>query len=181
MQVSEADILIIPGLGNSGADHWQSRWEAKLKTARRVEQGDWTTPDLAGWTIRLREEAVKATRPLVLIAHSFGGHVVAAAAPELGDKVRGAFLVAPPSQRRLAALGGAEILAALPKKPLPFKTLVVASRDDEHGTYEELQSLAALWGAGLSDAGYSGHINAESGHGPWPEGLMRFASFMKDL
>ncbi len=68
MQVSQADILIIPGLGNSGPDHWQSRWEAKLPTARRVEQGDWNSPDIAAWSARLREEAEKATRPLVLVA-----------------------------------------------------------------------------------------------------------------
>ncbi|MGO8657408.1 alpha/beta hydrolase, partial [Rhizobium ruizarguesonis] len=35
MKASDADILIIPGYTNSGPGHWQSRWEAKLSTARR--------------------------------------------------------------------------------------------------------------------------------------------------
>lgn len=38
MKISEADILIIPGLHGSDSDHWQSRWEAKFSTGRRVEQ-----------------------------------------------------------------------------------------------------------------------------------------------
>jgi predicted alpha/beta hydrolase family esterase len=181
MQVSQADILIIPGLGNSGPDHWQSRWEAKLPTARRVEQDDWNSPDIAAWSARLREEAEKATRPLVLVSHSFGGYAVAFAAAQLASKVRGAFIVAPPSERVIAAMGGAAIVASLPKHPLPFKTLVIASRDDDYGAYEELESLAKAWGAEVSDAGNSGHINAESGHGPWPEGLLRFAGFLKTL
>jgi predicted alpha/beta hydrolase family esterase len=33
----------------------------------------------------------------------------------------------------------------------------------------------------LIDAGESGHINSESGHGPWPEGSMVFAEFMTQL
>ena len=45
MKTSEADILIVPGWLNSGPDHWQSRWERNLKTARRIEQDDWHAPD----------------------------------------------------------------------------------------------------------------------------------------
>jgi uncharacterized protein len=41
--------------------------------------------------------------------------------------------------------------------------------------------LARTLDAELADAGLSGHINSESGHGPWPEGLMRFATFLKPL
>jgi predicted alpha/beta hydrolase family esterase len=35
--------------------------------------------------------------------------------------------------------------------------------------------------AAIVDAGDAGHVNTESGHGPWPEGLMRFAGFLKQL
>ena len=30
-------------------------------------------------------------------------------------------------------------------------------------------------------AGNAGHINAASGHGPWPEGLLMFGELMKRL
>ena len=53
MRIAEADILIVPGLGGSGPDHWQTRWESKLSTARRIEQADWDRPILADWTARI--------------------------------------------------------------------------------------------------------------------------------
>ena len=31
-------VLILPGLYNSGPDHWQSRWEAAHREFRRVMQ-----------------------------------------------------------------------------------------------------------------------------------------------
>ena len=40
MRTSECDILIVPGHENSGPDHWQTRWERQLSTARRVEQDE---------------------------------------------------------------------------------------------------------------------------------------------
>jgi predicted alpha/beta hydrolase family esterase len=58
---------------------------------------------------------------------------------------------------------------------------VIASRNDPFASFAESQALAQMLGAELIDAGFSGHINSKSGHGPWPEGLMRFAAFLKTL
>jgi predicted alpha/beta hydrolase family esterase len=182
MRTSEAEILIISGLGNSAPDHWQSRWEAKLSTARRIAQEDWQRPQLADWRRRIVAEVEAAEKPVVLIAHSLGALAVAHAAAELEGKVRGAFLVAPPSPRVIASLDPIDpAFAAVPLAPLPFPSILVASRDDSYANYDELADIAHSWGAEISDAGASGHINAESGHGPWPEGLLRFAEFLKDL
>ncbi|MFM9152873.1 MAG: alpha/beta hydrolase, partial [Methylocystis sp.] len=49
MRVADADILIIPGLNDSGPDHWQTRWQIKLSTARRVQQKDWRRPCRYDW------------------------------------------------------------------------------------------------------------------------------------
>jgi len=184
---SEADLLIIPGLHGSGPDHWQSRWETKLPTMRRVEQVDFARPEVSAWRGRLIEEAERATRPIILVAHSCGVLAVAHAAPFLREgslrgKVRGAFLVAPPSRAGLAPIATLDqVFFNLPDSPLPFKTLLVASRDDPYSSFVESEALARALGADLVDAGDSGHINVESGHGPWPEGLLRFAAFLKAL
>jgi predicted alpha/beta hydrolase family esterase len=53
MRTSDCDILIIPGYTNSGPDHWQSRWERQLSTARRVEQANWDEPKRAEWVARV--------------------------------------------------------------------------------------------------------------------------------
>src|SRR5215213_7335901 len=63
MKVKEADILIVPGYTNSGSGHWQSRWQAKLSTARRVEQAEWTKPVREHWCAALAEEVNRAERP----------------------------------------------------------------------------------------------------------------------
>ena len=55
----------------------------------------------------------------------------------------------------------------------------MASHNDPDGGYEAVTALASDWGAEVVDAGFAGAIDAASGHGPWPEGLMRLAGFLK--
>ncbi len=187
MRSSDADILIIPGLGGSGPDHWQSRWEAKIPAVRRVAQADWENPGLDAWRTRIIEEVARAERPVILVAHSLGVLAVAHTAALLakgavGGKVRGGFLVAPPSVKLLETFDTIDPAFLIPPgEKLPFPSLVIASRDDPYASFADSEELARVLGAELADAGFSGHINIESGHGPWPEGLMRFAGFLKTL
>lgn len=183
MRTSDADILIIPGLGDSGPGHWQTRWEAKLSTARRVEQGDWNKPHRAEWAANIVAAVKASTRPVVLVAHSCGVSSVAHAASELaGLAIAGAFLVAPASERALHAIPGMPAdFAHHARQKLPFRAVLASSTTDPYCTVDEAQELAGAWGAEFSDAGDAGHINVASGHGPWPEGLMRFAGFLRSL
>jgi predicted alpha/beta hydrolase family esterase len=183
MRTADLDILIIPGWTGSGPDHWQSRWEAKLPTARRVEQDDWQRPLLTPWTNRIAEQVAAAKRPVVLVAHSLGVHAVAHAAPFFAPgTVLGGFLVAPPSGEAIRATQGImdEAFADVPPR-LTFPSLLVASRNDSFARFAESEALADRLGAEFVDAGEAGHINAASGHGPWPEGLLRFAGFLRNL
>lgn len=131
MKVSEADILIVPGYTNSGPDHWQTRWERKLSTARRVEQAEWSKPVKEDWIARLVEEVNASTKPVVIVAHSLGVPTVIHALPEIGKKVAGALLVAPPDvanpdirPKHLMTFG------PYPRDPLPFPAITIASRND---------------------------------------------------
>lgn len=183
MRTSDLDILMIPGLGNSGPDHWQSRWEAKLSTARRVEQADWERPMREPWVSAIMAAVRASARPTLLVAHSLGVLAVAQAAAALdGEGVAGAFLVAPPDPASDAFPSSIDpAFRRAPTAPLPFPSLLVASRNDPYAGYDASAGLAAAWGATLVDAGEAGHINTGSGHGPWPEGLLRFAGFLKGL
>ena len=182
MKVADAEILIIPGYTNSGPDHWQSRWEAKLSSARRVEQAEWSKPVRGDWVAKVADEVNACSRPVVLVAHSLGIPSVVHAVPLFRKQVAGAFFVAPPEvdnpairPRHLMSFG------PYPRDPLPFPTLTVASRNDPFGSYEHADEIASAWGSLLIDAGESGHINAEAGFGPWPEGTMVFAQFLSRL
>jgi hypothetical protein len=182
MRTSESDILVIPGLGGSGPGHWQTRWQEKLSTARRVEQENWDAPDVGGWTDRIVQAVATTRRPVLLLAHSLGVAAVVHAAPKLPPgQVRGAFLVAAPDVEAPDAPEEVKAFAPLPRDPLPFPSLLVASRNDPYSSFERAEDLSYSWGAALVDAGESGHINTDSGHGPWPEGLMRLAGFLRRL
>jgi len=183
MRTSDADILIVPGYTGSGPDHWQSRWEAKLSTARRVEQDDWDRPDPIAWPARIAEAATAASRPVVIVAHSLGvvALVKAASAMPVGV-VRGAFLVGPVDVEAPGVTP--ELLtsfAPVPRDPLPFPSLLVASRTDPYCSYERAEDFGYAWGSAVVDAGEAGHLNVDAGFGPWPEGLMRFAGFLRLL
>ncbi|MGH6835150.1 MAG: RBBP9/YdeN family alpha/beta hydrolase [Methylocella sp.] len=168
MRAAEAEILVIPGLGGSGPDHWQSRWEAKIPSVRRVVQADFEHPALDAWRDRIGEEVERAARPVILVAHSLGVLAAVHAAPflakgESSGKVKGAFLVAPPSVKILAGLDALDpAFLIVPGEPLPFPSLVIASRDDPFASFAESEAFAHTLGAELIDAGFSGHINSES-------------------
>jgi hypothetical protein len=183
MKSSDVDILIVPGWSGSGPDHWQSRWEAKLKTARRVEQEDWYKPARDAWALRIVAAVRAVTRPVVLVGHSAGCSAIAHAAEHLKPgEVAGAFLVAPASESAKRAIPGMEPEFTVHRREtLPFPATVIASADDPYCPIEEARALAEAWGASFVDAGESGHINTESGHGPWPDGLLQFAGFLRTL
>ena len=136
MRIAEADIFIVPGLSGGTDDHWYSRWAAKLPTARRVQQADWHNPNLEDWTERLVEMVREATRPVVLVAHSLGCIAIAHAAPEIAAKVAGAFLVAPPSREVMLSIAEVDpAFADVPRGPLPFPAVLIASRDDSYADF----------------------------------------------
>ena len=45
----EIELLIIPGLGDSGENHWQSYWLKKYKNATKVVQDNWDKPQREDW------------------------------------------------------------------------------------------------------------------------------------
>lgn len=187
MKTSDADILLVPGYDGSEDEHWQRRWAAKLSTARVVEHEDWKFGALDK-AVGVIVDAVRgATRPVILVAHSAGVpltlHAIARLkALDLAARVKGAFLVSPPQDDKMLALEGIDPkLANAPRDPLPFPAVVAASTNDPFGEQLAAQNLAFDIGAAFSDAGEAGHINVASGHGPWPEGILRFAGFLKTL
>lgn len=183
MRTADADLLIVPGHTNSGPDHWQTRWQEKLSSARRVEQADWDRPRKEEWIASIVESVDTATKPVVIIAHSLGVLAAAAALARVTPgAVKGAFLVSPPGKPYIISSDEVDhAFARISHDPLPVPSVLVASRDDPYCPWLDAEELAFAWGSAFIDAGHSGHINTESGHGPWPEGLMQFAGFMAKL
>src|SRR4051794_21577271 len=134
MRTSDCDILIMPGLGNASPDHWQSRWQDKLATARRVEQTNWDEVHLETWGQKLVAAISHAQRPVIIVGHGTGVNVPVHMAKKLNKKlVRGAFFVAPAGSRFVLEHDAIEMkLAHLPLDPLPFPSVVLASHSDPY-------------------------------------------------
>ena len=182
MKLADADILILPGLGNVSEGHWQLRWADRMRTAAIVEQADWHEPDVDDWAATIDQACRLTTRPVVLVAHSLSVIALAHAGPRLPDNVRGAFLVAPPDiELSPEAPEATHAFRPILRDPLPFPSMLVASDNDPFCTVDRAVEFATCWGSDFHQAGEAGHINLDSGHGPWPEGLLMFTRLMQRL
>ncbi|HEX4386267.1 MAG TPA: alpha/beta hydrolase [Myxococcales bacterium] len=167
-------VLTIPGLWNSGPDHWQTDWERERKDTRRVEQTEWEKPRRSDWIAAIRAALRAAPGQVVLAAHSLGcctvAHLAKDAAPDELAKIKGALLVAPSDFESPKYPPGTEGFVPLKLERLPFPSIVVYSEDDEWVSAERAQQFAAAWGARAVNAGAKGHLNSASKLGSWPEG-----------
>ena len=165
--------LIVPGLGGSGPDHWQSWWLATDRDAVRVEQDDWETPDPTAWSAKIADSLRQATAPVWIVAHSFGCLAAVLATTRNPDVVAGALLVAPADPQKFS------VEPLLPKVQLPFPSLLVASSNDPWIKFMTAALWAQRWGSRLINIGNAGHVNAESGFGPWVEGRVMFSALTR--
>lgn len=175
-------VLIIPGLGNSGPEHWQSLWESSHPEYQRVLQSDWDSPRCADWVANLDAAISGADRPVVLVAHSMGCMAVihwAATTRNPDERVVAALLVSPPDVEAETIPTGPTGFAPCPLIRLPFKSIAVASTNDPFVTLERAKIFTGAWGSELMVLESAGHINAASGHGPWPEGERLLAKLLK--
>lgn len=176
---SEPLVLIVPGLHDSGPDHWQTLWQRTLPHAEKVELGMWDDPHRNTWVNQLNLAIHHAARnwpgrPVILVAHSLACHVVSWWAeyerPGADGPVKGALLVAPPEVEQGKVDERLARFAPVPSQALPFPSILAASRDDPWIAFGRARRLARLWKSRFVDAGWLGHINADSGVRDWPFG-----------
>lgn len=167
-------ILIVPGLHDSGAGHWQTLWEAQLPGAARVQQANWDQPDFTAWTSTLAQAILARQGNVVVVAHSLGCIALAHAAAA-GVWPRAALLVAPADVDRPGRPAAVAAFAPVPLRRLPFASIVVASANDPHVAAPRAASFARAWGSQLIEIGEAGHISVADGFGAWPEGLALLA------
>lgn len=163
-----AKILIVPGLRNSGPAHWQTWFETRLPDTHRVEQENWERTCLSDWAARVREEIDSIGEKVWIVAHSFGCLASVTAGFTRPEQILGALLVAPADPHRFG-----EPTVLLEEK-LQFPSLVVASTTDPWVKASIAEHWATQWGSDHLNIGDAGHINVDSGHGPWPDGLHLF-------
>ena len=163
-------VLTVPGIGNSGPQHWQSLWEARHVAFVRVQQRDWDNPVLTQWLVPLEKAVRSAPLPVFIAAHSLGCLLVAHWLAQTSVEVCGALLVAVPDPAGENFPAQAAGFEAPPLVRLPCPTTVVASADDPYADMAFARRCAQAWGSRLINVGKAGHINAGSGLGQWEQG-----------
>lgn len=167
--------LVVPGMHGSGPGHWQTWIESEIANAVRVEQTDWGRPVLSRWAGAVVQAIDRAKGSVFLVAHSFGCLAAVVASQRRVDRIAGALLVAPADPARFAATGLRNAFSdkalELPDRPLGIPSVLVASSNDPWMKLTAAAFWADRWGARLIALAGVGHINEDSGHGPWPLGL----------
>jgi predicted alpha/beta hydrolase family esterase len=196
-------VLIIPGLHDSGHGHWQSWLQTQYKGAVRVRQQDWDAPDLQAWSDRIAQTLSRPGREgkWVAVAHSFGtlalahylaqhqaahsrgqnvaahaGESVSLAGPALAPagRIVSALMVAPADPHKF------DVAHRLPDQGLGIPATVIGSENDPWMPLARAQHWARQWGAGFVNLGQAGHINTESGFGPWPLARLKVDQLIRD-
>jgi predicted alpha/beta hydrolase family esterase len=166
------NYLIVPGLGDSGQEHWQTFFEKTGSNFHRIIQQEWDEPTCIDWITRI-DEVVSKYDPstVVLIGHSLGCSTIAHWAMHFDRKIKGALLVGPSDLEAPVYTFPATGFNPIPSKHMNFKTIVVASDVDPWVSIDRANFFASNWGSEIIILNNAGHINDSSGYGEWPQGL----------
>jgi uncharacterized protein len=171
-------ILVLPGIGNSGPQHWQTIWENTYPNFQRVQQRDWDNPVCAEWVATLEKTVGSSGHDVILVAHSLACLLVAHWAAATRYKIKAAFLAAVPNPSGPNFPKEAVGFSPVPFDKFPFQSLVVASSNDPYGSEEFTHRCASSWGSRFENIGAVGHINTSSDLGKWPQGLSLLQSLV---
>jgi len=171
-----ATVLIVPGLREHVAEHWQTLLEAKLAKVRSVPPLETDKLDCAARVRAIQHELEQIDGPVILVAHSAGVLMVAHWAAQFSRPIKGALLAAPPDLDAVwpSNYPSSETLRSqgwnpLPQGPLPFRSIVAGSTDDHLASFSAVSRMAENWGAELLDLGDVGHLNPAAGFGHWAQ------------
>ena len=169
--------VIVPGVGGSEHDHWQSWLQRQLKSCSRVQQQDWNKPVLHEWIEQFVKTVQAIQEPIQIVAHSFGCLTTVAALaqhPELKQKIKNLVLVAPANPARFGDAGFAresqnDYQQYFHQLKLQVPTQMIISENDPWLNFQDALQLAKAWKIRPKNLGQVGHINVASGFGPFPE------------
>jgi len=169
--------VIVPGVGGSEHDHWQSWLQRQLKSCSRVQQQDWNKPVLHEWIEQFFKTVQSIQEPIQIVAHSFGCLTTVAALaqhPELNQKIKNLVLVAPANPARFGDAGFArdsqnDYQQYFHQLKLQVPTQMIISENDPWLNFQDALQLAKAWKIRPKNLGQVGHINVASGFGPFPE------------
>ncbi|TCM69068.1 hypothetical protein EC844_10311 [Acinetobacter calcoaceticus] len=182
--VTQATVLIIPGLRDHVEAHWQTHLAAQLDKVRSVPPLQTHKLSCAHRVAAIEAQLEQIDGPVILVAHSAGVlmtvHWAAQHAMQAQTRhnIKGALLVTPPNlaQPWPEQYPSPETLklegwSPLPDQKLAFPSIVAASLNDPLADVAAVTTMANQWGSQWVQLGAVGHLNPAAGFGPWPQAL----------
>lgn len=174
----QTTVLIVPGLRDHVADHWQTLLAEQLSRVHTVPPLEVDRLSRAARVEALQSALEAIDGPVILVAHSAGVMMVAHWALKYRRPIKGALLAAPadmespfPDGYPTTAVLEENGWLPIPRRPLPFPSIVAASTNDPLGNFERVAQMARIWGSVLVNEGEVGHLNPASGFGEWPRAI----------
>lgn len=171
--MSHFQTIFVPDWRGADAGHWQGVWAAEVADSHWFTPPDDATPHRDAWLRALEALVLSAEAPVLFVAHGVGCIAVAHLGAAAAARVHGALLVAPADPERRAQISS---FAPVPHSPLPYRSVLVASSNDPGCPVRLAGAYARAWGSEFVRMQNAGHIDHESGHGPWPLGKALFQS-----
>lgn len=175
MEDTTPTIVIVPGLRDHVADHWQTLLAQQVPRSVTVPRRSNGRLSCATWVTAIGQTLAAIEGPVLLVAHSGGVMMVAHWAVRHRRGVKGALLATPadletPLPPGYPTLGDLRLNGWLPvpRSRLPFPSIVAASTNDPLAAHDRVAGYAADWGSRLVELGDVGHLNAAAGFGEWP-------------
>lgn len=174
--ITSATVLIVPGLREHVADHWQTLLAQKLPRVRSVAPLEHDKLSCAARVDAIERALGSIEGPVIVVAHSAGVMMLAHwASRHASCAIHGALLAAPadletpmpPGYPTIDALNEHGWLP-IPRDALPFPSIVAASSNDPLTRLARAREFARAWGSRFVELGDVGHLNPASGHGEWP-------------
>lgn len=176
MKIEDVTVVIVPGLRDHVAEHWQTLLQASLPRARTVPP---LTRDKMSCRARVQmldSVLAEVSGPVVLVAHSAGVMITVHWAAQHRRPIECAVLATPADLEEPLPKGYPDMATItangwlpLPRQRLPFAAIVGGSRNDPLARWDRVSAMAGDWGCELVDLGHVGHLNPAAGFGPWPQ------------
>lgn len=164
------NIYLLPGLYNSGPDHWQTHWQKEYGFIR-INQQEWNKPLCDDWlnTIEATLKGEDHTQ-VILIGHSTACCTIVKWAEKYKHIIKGVLLVAPSDTESPYYPDGPIGFAPMPSFHLPFPSIIITSTNDEVVSLERAKTFSASWGSKLIVVENGGHLGGDANLGLWPFG-----------
>jgi predicted alpha/beta hydrolase family esterase len=173
---TEPTVVIVPGLRDHVADHWQTLLADRLDRVRTVPPLERDKLSLTARVAALDTVVAEVDGPVVLVAHSAGVLITAHWAQQSTRPILGALLATPADLERPLPEGYPTMddltqggWLPIPRRRLPFRSIVAASSNDPLAEQRRVAGIAEMWGSRFVDLGEVGHLNPAAGFGDWPK------------